>query len=142
MRRFTPTLVVLMACLFAGNAARISAAEVTWSTDVQSAWQTAQQANRPLLLYVTSDHCPFCRKMQSETLANPTVARRLRDSYVPVAVSADRSAAIAAQFKVTGVPTTLVIYPDGRIADRMEGYVSPQRFDARLQSLVTQLSSR
>lgn len=118
------------------------AEEIAWKTDVRSAWQTAQAANRPLLLFVTSSHCPYCRKMQSNTLSSPTVARRVQDSYVPVMVNADDSAAIAAQLKVSGVPTTLLVLPDGRIADRVEGYVSPAKLQGRLESVVKQIEAR
>jgi len=118
------------------------AEEIAWNTDVKSAWQTAQAANRPLLLFVTSSHCPYCRKMQSNTLSSPTVARRVQDSYVPVMVNADDSAAIAAQLKVSGVPTTLLVLPDGRIADRVEGYVSPAKLQGRLESVVKQIDAR
>jgi thiol:disulfide interchange protein len=137
VRRFTLTLAAAMISLAILDAARTQAQDILWSTDVRTAWQTAQKANRPLLLFVTSDHCPYCRKMKSETLSDPTVTRHLRDSYVPVVVSADSSRA-ATQLRINSVPTTVVILPDGRIADRIEGYVSAQKLEARLQSVLEQ----
>ena len=118
------------------------AEEIAWNTDIRSALQSARAANRPLLLFVTSSHCPYCRKMESNTLSTPTVARRVQDSFVPLLVNADESSAIAAQLKVSGVPTTLVVLPDGQIADRVEGYVSPAKLQARLDSVVRQIEGR
>ena len=101
---------------------------------MRSAWRTAQNESRPLLLFVTSSHCPYCRKMQRETLANPAVDRRVRNSFVGVVVDTESSAEVAARLRITGVPTTLVVLPDGRIVDRVEGYVSPKKLLARLES--------
>jgi thioredoxin-related protein len=141
VRRFTLTLAAAMISLAILDAARTQAQDIRWSTDVRTAWQTAQKANRPLLLFVTSDHCPYCRKMKSETLSDPTVTRHLRDSYVPVVVSAD-SSRTATQLRINSVPTTVVILPNGRIADRIEGYVSAQKLEARLQSVLEQTQAQ
>ena len=118
------------------------AEEIAWNKDVKSAWQAAQAANRPLLLFVTSSHCPYCRKMESNTLSSPTVARRVHDSYVPVLLNADESSAIAAQLRVSGVPTTLLVLPNGSIADRVEGYVSAAKLQARLDAVAKQADRR
>ncbi|MEX0977337.1 MAG: thioredoxin family protein, partial [Pirellulales bacterium] len=118
------------------------AEEIAWSTDVRAAWQTAQSANRPLLVFVTSSHCSYCRKMQSDTLSSPAVARQVQDSYVPVMVNADDSAGIAAQLKVSGVPATFLVLPDGRIADRVDGYVSAAKLQTKLDSVVRQNKAR
>jgi protein disulfide-isomerase len=122
--------------------ASVLAEEIAWTTDVRAAWQTAQAANRPLLLFVTSSHCAYCRKMQSDTLSTPAVARRVQDSYVPVMVNADSSAGLAAQLKISGVPTTLLVLPDGRIAERVYGYVSAARLQTKLDSVVRQSQAR
>jgi len=131
----------VFAVLVTIQSATLIAEEIAWNTDVKSAWQTAQAANRPLLLFVTSSHCSYCRKMQSNTLSSPAVARRIQDSYVPVIVNADDSASIATRLKVSGVPTTLLILPDGRIADRVEGYVSPAKLQERLETVVKQVDA-
>lgn len=141
MTRGTFAAGAVFAVLVTIQSATLIAEEIAWNTDVKSAWQTAQAANRPLLLFVTSSHCSYCRKMQSNTLSSPAVARRIQDSYVPVIVNADDSASIATRLKVSGVPTTLLILPDGRIADRVEGYVSPAKLQERLETVVKQVDA-
>lgn len=141
VRRGTLASVVI-ATSMTFQSASVLAEEIAWTTDVRTAWQTAQAANRPLLLFVTSSHCDYCRKMQSDTLASPAVARSVEDSYVPVMVNADSSAGLAAQLKVSGVPTTLLVLPDGRIVDRVEGYVSAAKLQTKLDSVVRQNEAR
>lgn len=113
-----------------------AAQQPEWSTDLGSAWREAQTSNRPLVMFVTSDHCPYCHKMRSDTLADPAVARRVRQSYVGVMVDTESSSAVASRLRITSVPTTLLVLPDGRIADRVEGYVPPERLLARLNSIA------
>ena len=136
MGRSTVAVVATLAFLTGFGQSGATAQEVAWSTDLRSAWQTAQKADRPLLLFVTSSHCPYCRKMKSDTLANPAVARRVHDSYVGVIVDTKNSAEMTARLRIISVPTTLLVLPDGRIADRVEGYVSPNKLLARLESVV------
>ena len=136
----TSGAVIFLSILLAPTAA--TAEQIAWQTDVRSAWRTAQSADRPLLLFVTSSHCPHCRKMQSTTYANPAIARRVRNSYLPAIVNADDSADLLARLNIAGVPTTLVVLPDGRIADRVVGYVPPQALQRRLQAIAEHVETR
>ncbi|MBI3838735.1 MAG: thioredoxin family protein [Planctomycetia bacterium] len=141
MRKYIDSVVLTWVMLVAFGSTSGIAQEVAWNTDIQSAWQTAQMTNRPLLVFVTSSSCPYCRKMESNTLASPAIARRIRSSYVPVVVNAEESGAIAAQLQVRSVPTTIVISPDARMADRLEGYVPASKLQARLESVLKQLGT-
>lgn len=139
-RSITGGVLTLVTLLTIGTSHGI-AQEIAWSTDIQSAWKTAQRSNRPMLVFVTSSSCPYCRKMESNTMASPAIARRINGSYVPAILNAEESGAIAAQLQVRSVPATIVISPDGRIADRLDGYVSPATLQARLDSVLKQLGT-
>ncbi len=141
MRRYSTGSFLTLVTLLALGTSNGIAQEVAWSTDIQSAWKTAQKTNRPMLVFVTSSSCSHCRNMESKTLASPAIARRINGSYVPVLVSAEESEAVAAQLQVRSVPTTIVISPDGRIADRVDGYVSAATLQARLDSVLKQLGT-
>ncbi len=133
---------VVAALMLTSQAATVLAEDIAWSTDLRTAWQSSQTTNRPLMVFVTSSHCSYCRRMQAETLANAAVQRSVQDSYIPVMLDAERSADLASQLKVSGVPTTILVFPDGRIADRVSGYVSPAKLQARLEAVVRQGNER
>jgi thioredoxin-like negative regulator of GroEL len=139
VRRYIVGSFLTLVTLLALGTSNGIAQEVAWSTDIQSAWKTAQKTNRPMLVFVTSSSCPYCRKMESNTLASRAIVRRINGSYVPAILNAEESGAIAAQLQVRSVPTTIVISPDGRIADRLEGYVPASKLQARLESVLKQL---
>ena len=141
MGRYTLTVGALMTILLALHSAYARADDIAWDTDIRRAWKTAQTTNRPLLLFVTSSHCPYCRKMKSDTLSSPEIVRRINDSYVPVVLNSEDSSTIAAQLQVSAVPTTLVMLPDGRIADRIRGYVSAAKLQRRLDTVLERMES-
>lgn len=141
MRRYMTASLLTLTTLLSLGTSDVIAQEVAWSTDIQSAWKTAQATNRPMLVFVTSSSCPYCRKMESNTLASPAIARRINGSYVPAILNAEESGALAAQLQVRSVPATIVISPDGRIADRVDGYVSAAKLQARLDSVLKQLGT-
>ena len=142
MGRLILTISVSMAMLLVLHSAYARADDIAWNTDVGRAWKTAQATNRPLLLFVTSSHCPYCRRMESDTLSDPDVVRRINDSYVPVVLNSQDSSAITARLQVRAVPTTLVMLPDGRIVDRIQGYVSAAKLQHRLDTVLRQIESR
>jgi len=138
----TVVLGVLVAIAVMHQSASLIAEEIAWSSDLRSAWKSSQETDRPILLFVTSKHCSYCRKMQSDTLASAAVKRSVHDSYIPVMLDAEKSAGLANQLKVSAVPTTILMLPDGRIADRVDGYVSAAKLQARLESVVRERGER
>ena len=136
MGRSSLTYGIVVALLLSSQSSPVLAEDISWNSDLRTAWQSSQATNRPLMVFVTSSHCSYCRKMQSETLSNAAVKRSVQDSYIPVMLDADRSADLADQLKVSGVPTTILVLPDGQIADRVNGYVSPAKLQARLEAVA------
>ncbi|MEZ6068778.1 MAG: DUF255 domain-containing protein [Pirellulales bacterium] len=64
-----------------------------WHDDVSRAWQDALEQDRPLLMYITSPSCGFCRKMTATTYADRQVASLVSETVVAVAVDGQRQQA-------------------------------------------------
>ncbi|MCA9101012.1 MAG: thioredoxin family protein [Planctomycetales bacterium] len=107
-----------------------------WHNDVSRAWQDALEQDRPLLMYITSPSCGFCRKMTATTYADRQVASLVSETVVAVAVDGQRQQALVRRHLVRAFPTTLVIAPDGREIGRFEGYVAPRDFRRRLAAAI------
>lgn len=99
---------------------------------VDQAWQAAQQSKRPLLLFIHSDNCRFCVKMERETLAHPKIARALAASAETVSVRKEDNAELVERLKIRAYPTTVIIAPDGKEAGRVEGFLDPREFVAAM----------
>jgi thioredoxin-related protein len=105
---------------------------VVWHRDVRTAWQSTQQQGRPLLVFVTTEHCMYCTKMKRATYANPKVASTINRSFVPLVLDGEAASPLLKDLAVKGFPATFIISQDAIILDRMDGFVDPEKLMARL----------
>lgn len=105
-------------------------------TSYPAAWTEAQQSGRPILVYVTSQSCPHCSRMIGETYQASSVREFVRDSFETVLVDRTQQPGLAAALHVRWFPTTLVVGPDNKVIDVIEGYVDAGAFSRRLQTTL------
>jgi protein disulfide-isomerase len=125
--------VLLSACLVATVLAE-TLTTGNWKTDADQAWLSAQQDQRLMLLFITTQNCLYCRKMEHDTFSNQKVVGGLRQSFIPVAVAAEQNAALVKKFRVNSYPTTVIVSPKTGVLDYMVGYVGPDEFSRRLET--------
>lgn len=95
-----------------------------WQSDVDAAWKQAKESGRPLVMFITTDGCFFCDKMQKETFKDAVVAKELENGFVPVAVHARKNLALVQRMGIGAFPTTVIISKDAKIIAAMPGFVS------------------
>lgn len=137
-------LPILLAC------AQLSRADgLEWLSDLDAAKEKAKQENKFILLYFSgSDWCPACKKMQAEVFDQSEFADFARSKFVLVQADLPRykpighlqmqaNKALEKTFRVTSVPTVVVLMPDGRELHRL-GFVSggPAGFISQLGPLA------
>jgi thioredoxin-related protein len=119
-----------------------------WMTDVPQALAKAKKENKMVVLNFTgSDWCGWCMKFKKEAIDTQEFATYASKNLVLVEVdfpqrtpqSADlkkANEALAAQYKVDGYPTFVILSKDGKELGRQNGYHEggPQPFIARLES--------
>ncbi len=128
MRKIT-ALSCLLALLFASsavaNAASSQRTGLFRHPSLGEAWRASRRSQRPILLYATTDDCYFCEKMLGGTFREPRVSRLVASSFEPVMVKTTSEAELVRKLGIERFPTTIIALPDGRIVDRIEGYVEP-----------------
>jgi len=100
------------------------------------AWRAAQKTNRPILVFATSPSCPHCTRMLGETYQLGQVKQFVTTSFETVIVDRFEQPELAARLKVRWYPTTLVVAPNNKVIDVIEGYVDPATFARRLQTTL------
>jgi Thioredoxin-like domain len=105
------------------------------------AWTAAQKTNRPILVFVTSPSCPHCTRMLGETYRQANVSRFVADSFETVIVDRFEQPALAAKLHVRFFPTTIVVAPNNKVIDVIEGYVDGATFARRLQTTLAAQSN-
>jgi thioredoxin-related protein len=100
----------------------------------------ARSSGRRVLVDVYTDWCGWCRRMERDVYARPDVREYLDRHYVIVKLDAESSGpasyrgrrqtqkSIAAEFGVTGYPTTLFLKPNGEHLVKAPGYLPADRF--------------
>ena len=116
--------VVLILC------AAATAAEPGWEPTLAAALAKARQTGRPVLVDVYADWCGPCQKLAG-SFRDPQVTAALK-GFVAVKVDADRDPATAEKYRVSGLPTLLVLSADGKELARTSGYRSPTELAAWL----------
>ena len=90
-----------------------------------------------MLLFITSDHCYYCKKMVAETLSHPQLAPVFARLFETAAVNANRNPELADKLGVRAYPTTLVISPEGQLLSKLEGFVAPQEIGKHLNPILS-----
>lgn len=83
-----------------------------WHSDLESAQQSAQTANEPILLYFWSEDCSYCKEFQAE-LQNNARLQDAADQYVLVSAEYVEEPELRSRYDVSGTPTIVVLTPDG-----------------------------
>lgn len=101
---------------------------IAWEKNFKEARQTASKAGKPLLVDFGADWCGFCKKLDRETFGDEAVIRFLRQYFVAVKVDTDAEPELAKEYKVTGLPTVVVLSPGGEELRRVVGFRPPDGF--------------
>ena len=112
---------------------------IPWKPFSDDAFERALAARRPVLLDFQADWCLPCREMDRTTFRDPDVVRAA-EPFAPfkvdVTMGDDDANAAMERFGVSGVPTYVVLRPDGSEHDRLVGFVSAERMRRVLEALV------
>jgi thioredoxin-related protein len=139
--------VIGLAVLFLGLLAVLTLPDLTskadaipWEGDYEAALKKADASDRLLLVYLYTDWCTFCRKMDRETFEDENLIEDMAAQYVWVRLNAetqDHGVRLRQEMGISGFPTTLLMNGKGEELDRLEGFIPPQGF----QELVREKAS-
>lgn len=98
-----------------------------------AAWTAAQESNRPILVYVSMPQCPHCTMMLDKTYEQPEVDELVRGSFETLQAGRYTHATLISKLHVKWYPTTVLVGPNNKVLDMIEGYVDASTFKRRLQ---------
>ena len=103
--------------------------EASNDAQIDAAFASAKEANKPVFVYWGAKWCPPCNQVKATLFNRQDFIERSR-GFVPVYVDGDSPGAqkIGARFKVSGYPTMVLFTPQGQEVTRLPGEVDPVRY--------------
>ena len=115
-------------------------AGIPWLNDHDQALAQAKAANKPLLIDFTADWCKACKELEHFTYTDAQVIAASKD-FVPVMIDCTEAADPAVKdiqnrYGVNGLPTVLMVLPDGTISEKLIGFEPAGEFLSRMRRVV------
>lgn len=98
------------------------------------------QSGKPVFLFVHTEWCTFCKKMETTTFADPKVQQLLNDKFIALEINPETSgttnflgeklsyAEAATRLGVRGYPVSFFFSPDGALLGGQPGYIDAATF--------------
>ncbi len=136
MHRETVLALALVLSLSGFATAQEQKTGVIWLASTRSAVETVNQQQRPLLLYFTGKDCAWCRKLERTTWSDSKVSGTVNRNFVALKVDGAKDTQLMEKLNVEGLPTIVIVGPDGKELDRIVGYVTPDEMQKTLRKSV------
>lgn len=113
-------------------------ASVSWTTSWDEAAKRARAEKKAILIDCYADWCIWCRRLDATTYRDPKVVSFLTDRVVATKLNVDKPEGrrVASQYHVDGLPTILVLSPDGHELGRIPGYMPAGQFLDRVKQII------
>ena len=108
---------------------------ITWLTDLEEGLAAAKERGVPVYALLTVDWCPWCTRLEEETLLAPDVAAVL-ERLVTVRLDGDENEEIVDAYDFELYPTALIFNADGEFVDFIEGFSEPADYLGYLEAIV------
>lgn len=104
------------------------AALMGYETDYRIAMQKAKKTGKNLMLVLTTNYCPWCRKFETNVLQKEEVNRAVHEKYIPVILNRDEKK-FPEKFTSTFTPVIYFIdASDEKILHQVTGYSQREEF--------------
>jgi len=105
-----------------------------------AAWRAAQTSNRPILVFVSMPNCQYCVKMTEKVYHLNHVKQLVTNSFETIKVGRYSHAELVQKLRIKWYPTTVLVGPNNKILDVIEGYADANNFKQRLQTGLASLN--
>ena len=108
---------------------------IKWAKDWPSAQKAAAASGKLIMVDFYTDWCGWCKRLDRDTFPHKTVIKASQD-FIPLKLNADKEGrALARKNRIRGYPTILFFDHTGKVVGRIDGYLKPAPFAARMKQI-------
>lgn len=105
---------------------------IHWHSNIAQAWQRVRELDQPLLLFITTPNCGYCKLMKQQTFRDKQIVANVNKSFVPAKINGPDFRKLTQYLKIRIYPSTIIIGPDRRIVEQIPGYITAEKMRTRL----------
>lgn len=139
--RLAACCAVLALASDTGRASMHGASPVAYHAYGEDAFRLAERTGKPLFIVLAAKWCYWCRAYERETLDTEAVAAFLNRHFVNVFVDLDERPDLQQRYVRRGIPTTVILRPDGRRFLTFSGILPPADFLAGMNQVLAGLAA-
>lgn len=130
------TLFLLVVTLFGANVDEF-ATEMGFERDYKRALAKAKKENRPLMMVLGADYCPWCRKFERKTLSSKLIKPELEKGVITLVVDKKFDMeSFPKEFQTQITPRVFFIDPkNGKSFYQTAGYVKKKKYLTHLHEM-------
>lgn len=99
------------------------ALEMKYETNYAAALEKAKKSGKPLMIFMTTNFCPWCRKLESRVLSKSDINAKVHEKYVPLMLNLDTDTFPEQFSKSRFTPILYVVDPQNEnIVHQFTGY--------------------
>ncbi len=100
-----------------------------YETDYKVALEEARKEKKPLMVFMSTSYCPWCRKLESQVLAKEYIDKKIHEKYVPVMLNYDEKKFPENLEEIKITPTLYIVdSQSGKIEEKIVGYNNRSAF--------------
>ena len=105
------------------------ASEMKYETNYTVALEKAKKEGKPIMIFMTTNFCPWCRKLESRVLSKEDINAKVQEKYVPLMLNLDTDK-FPEQFAKTNFTPILYVVnsKDESIVEQFTGYSNRDGF--------------
>lgn len=111
--------------------------QMAYESDYKVALEKAKATNKAIMMVVSQTTCPWCRKLERQTLKKKNIDKLIKENFIPLSLDKDLMK-YPKQFETKVVPTIFFINSkDEMIIKKILGYKNKKDFKNILEKVVS-----